>query len=80
MHSRPVTLDRQQLDQPLDLPPAAIMDDVAKVAAAVRARRRFIRREAAELRDEVGRVGDGGGIGKVDVQVQLASPCVGRVG
>jgi len=69
----------KHFDQPLDLAPAAIMDDVAKVAAAARTGRRFIRRETAKALDQLGRLGGGGGIGKVHVRVQSVDRlCLGK--
>ena len=51
------------------------MDDVTEIPAAAGARRRFVGREAAELVDELGRFGGGGGVGQVDVKVQDATTC-----
>ena len=63
----------EHLDQPLDLPPAAIVNDIPEIAASAGARRRLVRREAAELLDELGRLGGRGGVGNVNVKVQNAT-------
>lgn len=57
----------EQQDHPLDLPPAAEMDDIADIAAAVGARRRFVGGVDAEARDEVGRIGCRRAVRKMDV-------------
>ena len=64
----------QIFDQPLDLPPPAIMDDIAQVAAAARARCRLVGRELAEAVDKLGRVMHRGGIGDVDMGTQNEQP------
>jgi hypothetical protein len=52
----------EQADHPLDLAPAAIMDDVAELPAAAGAGRRLLRRIAAELLHQLGRLDGGGGL------------------
>lgn len=59
------------LDEALDLPPPAIMDHIAQLAAAAGPRRRLIGREIAEPLDQVGRFARGGCIGNVDVSLQV---------
>ena len=60
----------EQHDQPLDLPPAAEMDDIAEIAAAVCARGGFARSEIAEPRDQLGSLGRGGAVGQMNVIFQ----------
>ena len=50
-----------QLDHPRDLAPAAEMDEVADVAAAVGAQRGLVAGKGAETFDQLRRVGEGGG-------------------
>lgn len=54
------------MDHPLDLAPAAEMEDVAERAAAVGPRRRLARGMGAEARDQLRRVGRRRAVGKVD--------------
>ena len=50
-----------QLDHPGDLAPAAEMDDIAEVAAAVGAKRGLVAGKGAETFDQLRRLGEGGG-------------------
>lgn len=59
------------LDEALDLPPPAIMHDIAKFAAAEGALGRLVRGEIAEPLDQVGRFARGGCVGNVDVWLQV---------
>jgi hypothetical protein len=61
---------RKQHDQPLDLPPAAEMDDIAEIAAAVRARGGLAGSEIAKPRDQLGSLGRGGAVGQMNVIFQ----------
>jgi len=61
----------EMLDQALDLPPPAIMDDIAQLTAAAGASRRLVCGEIAEPLHQIGRVACGGGIGNVDVSLQV---------
>ncbi len=65
-------------DQPLDLPPAAIVDNVAEAAAHSRTPGGLARGVAAEAADEVGRFRDGGRVGKMDMIVQEEAPSLSR--
>src|SRR5690348_5145657 len=58
---------REQLDHPLDLAPAAEMNDVAEIPAAVGPRRGFAGGVNAEAGDELGRVGRGRRVGEIDL-------------
>jgi hypothetical protein len=60
----------QHRDHPLDLAPAAEVDEIANGAAAVRANRRFRDRVVAEAVDKLGRVGQGFPAGEMDVVTQ----------
>jgi len=62
------------LDEALNLPPAAIMDDIAQFAAATGASRGLVGGEIAEPLHQFGRVARGGGIGNVDVSLQVGFP------
>ncbi len=61
----------EMLDEALDLPPAAIMQHIAQLAAAAGALRRLVRREIAEPFDQIGRFARGGRIGNVHVSLQV---------
>ena len=63
----------EQQDQALDLPPAAEMEDVAEVAAAVGAKRRLARRIFAEAGHQIGRVGCRRPVGKVNMKLHDVS-------
>lgn len=63
----------EHLDQALDLPPATVMDDIPKLPAADRARRRFVGGETAKLLDELGCLVGSGGVGNVNVGRQEAN-------
>ena len=60
----------EQNDHPLDLPPAAEMNDVAELPASVGAGRRFARGMGAETGDQLGRVGRRRAVGQVNMIVQ----------
>ena len=64
---------RQKQDHALDLPPAAEMEDVAELAAAIGARRRLAGGIFAEARDQFGRVGRRRPVGKMDMKMQGSS-------
>ena len=68
----------EQGDHALDLPPAAIMDEVAEASAVAGAARRLPFRFAAEAADEVVGIGEGAAIGQVDMVTQLIFPLLGR--
>lgn len=55
----------QHADQPLDLTPAAKMDDVAEIAAAIGAHGGFQRRVQTVMREQIGRVGKHGAVGNI---------------
>ena len=57
-------------DHPLDLPPAAEMDDVAGIPAAAGKARRLGRREVAEFFDETRRLRQSGAVGEMHVMTQ----------
>jgi hypothetical protein len=71
----------QHVDHPLDLPPAAEVDEIAHGAAAVGAARRLRARMLSEPVDKRGRVGQGFPAGKVDLMTQFfpRSFCLGGV-
>src|SRR5439155_9480576 len=60
----------QHRDHPLDLAPAAEVDEISERAAAMGADRRFRRRMIAEIGDKIGRVGQGFPAGEMDVVTQ----------
>jgi len=66
----------EDFDQPLDLAPAAIMDDIAKVAAASGARPGLIGGKVAEPLDELRRVRRRFCIGNMDVDRQSELPSI----
>jgi hypothetical protein len=51
-----------QLDHPADLAPAAEMDEIAEIAASVRAQGRLRSGMGAEAFDQQRRLGEGGGL------------------
>ena len=57
-------------DDPFDLPPAAEMDDIAQLAASVRARRRLADRVDSEAIDQFRRLGDRRPVGHMDMVLQ----------
>lgn len=61
----------EMLDEALDLPPAAIMHHIAQFPASAGALSRFVRGEIAEPLDQVGRFAGGGGVGNMDVSLQV---------
>lgn len=61
---------RQKLDQPLDLPPPAEVEQVAELGAAVGARRGLACGQLAEPRDQLGRLGRRRPVGKMDIKGQ----------
>ena len=64
----------EQGDDPLDLPPAAEMLDIADLAAAVGARGGLAGGIVAEARDKIGRIGGRRAVWKVDVGLQRFFP------
>lgn len=60
---------RQYLDQPLDLPPAAEMDDISTIATFGRAYRRSKRRFVSMYRQKFGGIGHGLAIGQIEMFV-----------
>ena len=63
-------IGREQQDQPLDLPPAAEMGNIAKVATPIGARRRLAGGKVAETRDQLRGLGRGCAVGQMDVIFQ----------
>lgn len=61
---------RQKGDQAFDLPPAAEVDDVAKLAASVGARGRLACGKFAEAGHQLGGLDRRGAVGKMDVERQ----------
>ena len=60
----------KHVDRPLDLPPAAEMDDVAEIAASIGALRRFGTGEFPEPVDQLRGVGESRAIGHMDMVTQ----------
>lgn len=58
-------------DGTLDLPPAAEVNDVAEIPAAVGTKLRLAHGMIAETLDQIGRVGQGRAVVHVDMTVQL---------
>ena len=72
---------REKLDQALDLPPAAEMDQGAGLGAAVGASRGLVGGQLAEPRNQLGGVGRRRPVGKMDMEghdfypLLLLAPC-----
>jgi hypothetical protein len=67
------TAGSQKLDDPANLSPTTEIDEIPEITAAIGARRRLVGGISPEARDQVGSVGDGRSIGKMNVGLQRFS-------